>query len=179
MTTAAMPEEQDQMATPPPADGLEGENRRIIETRFGPMEFVDDQSIDMPRGVLGFAEHRSFGLAYLPNKFIDQLMILQSLDGPRYVFPGAAAQHGCRHHRPGRSCVRLPDDGSRSGQGCRRRDRHHSGCRRTAADIGKPARADNSEFGYANRLAICPSERKILGAARLDRKPIVGRAGIG
>ena len=79
MTTAAMPEEQDQMATPPPADGLEGENRRIIETRFGPMEFVDDQSIDMPRGVLGFAEHRSFGLAYLPNKFIDQLMILQSL----------------------------------------------------------------------------------------------------
>lgn len=86
MTTATMPEEQDQMATPPPVEDVTGDARRIIETRFGPMEFADDQSIDMPRGVLGFAEHRSFGLAYLPNKFIDQLMLLQSLTDPETSF---------------------------------------------------------------------------------------------
>ena len=86
MTTAAMPDERDQMVSSPPAADAPGDDRLVIDTRFGPMEFAKDQSIEMPRGVLGFAEHRNFGLAYLPNKFIDQLMLLQSLTDPDTSF---------------------------------------------------------------------------------------------
>lgn len=63
-----------------------GEENHVIETRFGPMEFSQDQALSMPRGILGFAEHREFGLAYLPNRFIDQLMLLQSLSSPETSF---------------------------------------------------------------------------------------------
>ena len=79
MTTAAITEEQGHAPPSEPAAALPGEERQVIETRFGPMEFSSEQAIEMPRGVLGFAAHRSFGLSYLPNKFIDQLMLLQSL----------------------------------------------------------------------------------------------------
>ena len=50
------------------------------------MEFASEQAISMPRGVLGFAEHKEFGLAYLPNKFIEQLMLLQSFTDPDTSF---------------------------------------------------------------------------------------------
>lgn len=78
MTTAAMPEALD--LTPPTAPEADASDDqiRVVETRFGPMEFAANQTITMPRGVLGFAEHKEFGIAYLPNKFIDQLMLLQS-----------------------------------------------------------------------------------------------------
>lgn len=84
MTTAAMPQQAGLPAPPAPADA-EGD-RQIIETRFGPMEFARDQALYMPRGILGFAEHKNFGLACLPNKFIDQLMLLQSLSDPDTSF---------------------------------------------------------------------------------------------
>lgn len=77
MTMAAMPQQAGLPAPAAPVDA-EGE-REMIETRFGPMEFARDQALYMPRGILGFAEHKNFGLAYLPNRFIDRLMLLQSL----------------------------------------------------------------------------------------------------
>lgn len=79
MTTAAMPEALDLDPPAAPAPDATAAPHRVVETRFGPMEFAANQAISMPRGVLGFAEHKEFGIAYLPNKFIDQLMLLQSL----------------------------------------------------------------------------------------------------
>lgn len=78
MTTAAMPEALDLDPPSERAPEASDDQLRVIETRFGPMEFAANQAITMPRGVLGFAEHKEFGIAYLPNKFIDQLMLLQS-----------------------------------------------------------------------------------------------------
>lgn len=86
MTTAAMTEGQARAHAAVPTADAPGDERRLIETRFGPMEFALDQVLEMPRGVLGFAEHRQFGLAYLPNKFIDQLMLLQSFSDPETSF---------------------------------------------------------------------------------------------
>lgn len=80
MTSAAMPERVALDPPPVPADDGAGTAPQVIETRFGPMEFAADDALHLPRGILGFAEHRDFGLAFLPNKFIDQLMLLQSLD---------------------------------------------------------------------------------------------------
>ena len=78
MTTAAIPKGDTPMPAVETVPGAD--DRQVVETRFGPMEFTKDQALFMPRGVLGFAEHKNFGLAYLPNKFIDQLMLLQSLN---------------------------------------------------------------------------------------------------
>lgn len=78
MTIAAMPEALDLDPHAAPAQDASGDQHRVIETRFGPMEFAANQTVTLPRGVLGFAEHKEFGIAYLPNKFIDQLMLLQS-----------------------------------------------------------------------------------------------------
>lgn len=86
MTTTALNEEVGQAQPSAPVLAVTGDNRRVIETRFGTMEFAEDQSISMPRGVLGFADHTEFGLAYLPNKFIDQLMLLQSFSDPDTSF---------------------------------------------------------------------------------------------
>lgn len=80
MTIAAMPKELDHMPPSAPISAIADDGRQVIETRFGSMEFAREQGITMPRGVLGFAEYKEFGLAYLPNKFIDQLMLLQSYD---------------------------------------------------------------------------------------------------
>ena len=78
MKTAAMT--QARAPNPPNASATDAsdDRLRVVETRFGPMEFAANQTISMPRGVLGFAEHKEFGITYLPNKFIDQLMLLQS-----------------------------------------------------------------------------------------------------
>lgn len=88
MSTAAIPKDTgaETPAEAIPVDARASEDRQVIETRFGAMEFAKDQALYMPRGVLGFAEHKNFGLAYLPNRFIDQLMLLQSLEDPNTSF---------------------------------------------------------------------------------------------
>lgn len=86
MTPTALNEELGHAPPSTPVLGVSADNRRVIETRFGTMEFADEQSITMPRGILGFAEHTEFGLAYLPNKFVDQLMLLQSFSDPETSF---------------------------------------------------------------------------------------------
>lgn len=86
MTTTALNEETGHAPPSTPVLAVSGDGRRVIETRFGTMEFAEEQSISMPRGVLGFADHTEFGLAHLPNKFIDQLMLLQSFSDPETSF---------------------------------------------------------------------------------------------
>jgi len=86
MTTATLTEEVSTARPSAPVLVVPDDERRIIETRFGTMEFAREQAIMMPRGVLGFAEHKEFGLVYLPNKFIDQLMLLQSFSDPDTSF---------------------------------------------------------------------------------------------
>jgi len=86
MTPTAMTEELGTAQLRSPVPDVPADERRVIETRFGTMEFAPEQAISMPRGVLGFAEHREFGLTYLPNKFIDQLMLLQSYADPETSF---------------------------------------------------------------------------------------------
>jgi flagellar assembly factor FliW len=81
-----MPEETGTTTPSESSGATQSDDRQVIETRFGPMEFSGSQSLFMTRGVLGFAEHKHFGLAYLPNKFIDQLMLLQSLESPDTSF---------------------------------------------------------------------------------------------
>ena len=86
MTTAAMTQARAPNPPDAPASNASDDQLRVIETRFGPMEFAANQSISMPRGVLGFAEHKEFGITYLPNKFIDQLMLLQSYNNSEISF---------------------------------------------------------------------------------------------
>lgn len=86
MTNTALNEEPGQAPPSAPVLAASDDSRRVIETRFGTMEFAEEQSISMPRGVLGFADHTQFGLAHLPNKFIDRLMLLQSFSDPDTSF---------------------------------------------------------------------------------------------
>ena len=57
-----------------------------IETRFGPMEFHLENSIYMPRGMLGYADYHDYGLANMPDPKLEQFKILQSLETPDLSF---------------------------------------------------------------------------------------------
>jgi flagellar assembly factor FliW len=89
MTTATLrgdTERATDMPAAAPDNVPDRDDCHVIDTRFGTMEFAKEQSLFMPRGILGFAEHKNFGLAHLPNRFIDQLMLLQSLSDPETSF---------------------------------------------------------------------------------------------
>lgn len=51
----------------------------LIETRFGEMAFDCGNSIHMPRGLFGYADHHDFGLANLPDPKLAQFKLMQSL----------------------------------------------------------------------------------------------------
>lgn len=51
-----------------------------IETRFGDMDFQLKNSIYMPRGMLGYAEHHVFGIANMPDPKLEQFKLFQSLE---------------------------------------------------------------------------------------------------
>jgi len=59
----------------------------VVDTRFGRMEFDPDSTLSMPRGMLGFRESTSFGLAPLPGPAGGQFRLLQSLTDPSASFP--------------------------------------------------------------------------------------------
>ena len=70
MKTATLSGETESAAAAPhtAADGVPaGADCHVIDTRFGSMEFAREQALFMPRGILGFAEHKNFGLAHLPH----------------------------------------------------------------------------------------------------------------
>lgn len=57
-----------------------------METRFGLMEFADGQAIHMPRGMMGFADKKDFGLAQIPDPRMESFLFLQSLLEPDLSF---------------------------------------------------------------------------------------------
>ena len=68
-----------------------------IETRFGAIDFQLQNAIRMPRGMLGFADYHSFGLANLPDPKLAHFKLFQCLDEPSLSFvvapliPGSGA----------------------------------------------------------------------------------------
>lgn len=58
----------------------------IVETRFGTYEFASDETVTMPRGLVGFAEQQLFGLGNLPAPMPDDFKLLQSLGEPPISF---------------------------------------------------------------------------------------------
>lgn len=59
---------------------------RLIETRFGPLEFDPVNSITLPHGLVGYADYREFGLLRLPETGVGPLLLLQSLENPTLSF---------------------------------------------------------------------------------------------
>lgn len=61
-------------------------NSILIETRFGPIEFDRDNTIDMTQGLLGFPDVHEFALANLPDERFPQFKLLQCLTDPSLSF---------------------------------------------------------------------------------------------
>lgn len=51
----------------------------VVDTRFGRLEFDPAQTIDMPRGMMGFPDNKSYALTALPDPRIRNFMLYQSL----------------------------------------------------------------------------------------------------
>ena len=67
----------------------------VVETRFGTYEFAPDQTVMMPHGLVGFADHQVFGLGNLPAPVPEDFKLLQSLgEAPIsfIVMPSTAAE---------------------------------------------------------------------------------------
>lgn len=58
----------------------------VIETRFGEIEFRLENAIHMPRGMLGYADYREFGLANMPDPKLEQFKLMQSLSDHELSF---------------------------------------------------------------------------------------------
>ena len=67
-------------------DAAEADEARVIETRFGALEFNADNRLYMPIGMLGFTEFRNFGLADLPQPQLAAFKLLQCLDDTELSF---------------------------------------------------------------------------------------------
>lgn len=57
-----------------------------VETRFGDIEFRLQNTIHMPRGMLGYADFHSFGLANMPDPKLEQFKLFQCLEDPTLSF---------------------------------------------------------------------------------------------
>jgi len=51
----------------------------VVETRFGTYEFSPQNTVVMPQGLVGFADHQLFGLGNLPEPAPEDFKLLQSL----------------------------------------------------------------------------------------------------
>lgn len=58
----------------------------IVETRFGTYEFGPQNTLLLTQGLLGFPDHRAFGLANLPEPVPADFKLLQSLGEPPISF---------------------------------------------------------------------------------------------
>jgi len=54
--------------------------KATVDTRFGPLEFGPENTILMPRGLLGFTDYHDYGLTGLQNPGLEQFMLLQCLE---------------------------------------------------------------------------------------------------
>jgi flagellar assembly factor FliW len=57
-----------------------------IDTRFGLIEFGSEHAIYMPRGMMGFADKKNFGLVQLADPRMENFVLLQSLTEPELSF---------------------------------------------------------------------------------------------
>jgi len=57
-----------------------------IETRFGALVFDRENAIYMPRGLMGYADYRDFGITDMPDPRLDQFKLLQSFSEPSLSF---------------------------------------------------------------------------------------------
>ncbi len=83
---AALGEEGELPPSAPVPEAEPDDNQVAIETRFGVMRFDREQAIYMPRGIMGFSDKKSFGLALLPDPRMGNFMLLQSLTDPNLSF---------------------------------------------------------------------------------------------
>lgn len=67
-----------------PPDG--GDERLIIESRFGPLAISPNGRLRFPSGLLGFAEFSEYALAELGDERFPQFNVLQSLDDHQLAF---------------------------------------------------------------------------------------------
>jgi flagellar assembly factor FliW len=81
-----------QMASPAhlPNAQSQADEEILVRTRFGVVAARPDAIIDMPQGPLGYAQHRRFVMADLPNPKLAQFKLLQSLSAPDVSFVVAA-----------------------------------------------------------------------------------------
>lgn len=61
-------------------------SRLIIDSRFGALAISRNSTLDFPRGLLGFGEFRSFGIADLSDPRYAQFKVLQCLDDHQLAF---------------------------------------------------------------------------------------------
>lgn len=66
----------------------------VIETRFGKMEFLLQNAILMPRGMLGYADYHSYGLANMPDPKLEQFKLFQCLEEDSLSFVVAPMNPG-------------------------------------------------------------------------------------
>lgn len=83
LTHAGARELPESLAAGPP-DG--GDERLIIESRFGPLAISPNGRLRFPSGLLGFAEFSDYALAELGDERFPQFNVLQSLDDHQLAF---------------------------------------------------------------------------------------------
>lgn len=71
---------------PPTASAADGDDPMTVESRFGTLSFQSAHLVRMPRGLLGYANHQTFGLANMPDENLAQFKILQSMDDAELSF---------------------------------------------------------------------------------------------
>ena len=58
----------------------------VVETRFGTYEFAPNETVMMPHGLVGFADHQLFGLGNLPAPMPEDFKLMQSFGEPPISF---------------------------------------------------------------------------------------------
>lgn len=69
-----------------PGPTVGGEDSTTVETRFGTLNFQNGSLIRMPRGILGYADHQTFGLANMPDPNLSQFKVLQCMEDAELSF---------------------------------------------------------------------------------------------
>ena len=66
--------------------GTKDNSRLIIDSRFGSLAISQNGILDFPRGLLGFGEFHSFGIADLSDPRYAQFKVLQCLEDHQLAF---------------------------------------------------------------------------------------------
>ena len=61
-------------------------DKMVIRGRFGELRFGPNNLVRLPKGLLGFAAYRNFGLANFPKQEFQHFKILQCLEDPTLSF---------------------------------------------------------------------------------------------